>query len=87
MFINHTNKEYISFYFYKWYQITDRRNGLIGFRGAAPTIQTLEVSPGDDFDLLLTKHPYEYFKKKEFARVPLIAGATKNEGSYVLGSK
>lgn len=57
----------------------DRKNGQMGFRGAAPVTQSSNVT-----ERLVVKHPLEYLKDGNFSDVPLIIGTNKHEGSFVL---
>ncbi|XP_071515789.1 juvenile hormone esterase-like isoform X2 [Panulirus ornatus] len=57
----------------------DRRNGGMGFRGAAPVTQGPNVT-----ERLMEKQPEDYFTDGDVANVPLMIGANKHEGTYVL---
>lgn len=58
----------------------DRQRGEMGFRGAAPVTQKEGLA-----GTLVTKLPEEYFADGDVADVPLMIGANKHEGSFVLG--
>ncbi|ROT64901.1 Esterase FE4 [Penaeus vannamei] len=58
------------------------RRGEMGFRGAAPVTQKEGLA-----GTLVTKLPEEYFADGDVADVPLMIGANKHEGSFVLGSE
>ncbi|XP_047474799.1 juvenile hormone esterase-like [Penaeus chinensis] len=58
----------------------DRQRGEMGFRGAAPVTQVAGLAGS-----LVTKLPEEYFADGDVADVPLMIGANKHEGSFVLG--
>lgn len=57
----------------------DRKDGQMGFRGAAPVTQSSNVT-----ERLVVKHPLDYLKDGNFSDVPLIIGTNKHEGSFVL---
>ncbi|KAK7079158.1 hypothetical protein SK128_021590 [Halocaridina rubra] len=61
----------------------DRKRGEMGFRGAAPVIDNF---PGATTPLI-SKPAEEYYMDGEGNNVPLIIGANKQEGSFVLASK
>ncbi|KAK4299471.1 hypothetical protein Pmani_028255 [Petrolisthes manimaculis] len=56
----------------------DRKHGQMGFRGAAPVVETNVTEP------LITKQATDYFIDGDVKNVPLIIGANKHEGSFVL---
>ncbi|KAG7156928.1 Venom carboxylesterase-6-like 5 [Homarus americanus] len=58
----------------------DRSQGGMGFKGAAPVTQGSNVS-----DRLLEHDPLQYFLDGNVTDVPLMIGANKHEGSFVLG--
>ncbi|RXG55574.1 Esterase FE4 [Armadillidium vulgare] len=62
----------------------DRRNGLIGFRGCSPTIQTFNDT-GLDFANILYQHPRDFMINREFKDVPFLTGANREEGSLIFG--
>ncbi|KAB7501986.1 Carboxylesterase 3A [Armadillidium nasatum] len=62
----------------------DRRNGLIGFRGCSPTIQTFNDS-GLEFKNILYQHPRDFMINREFKDVPFLTGANREEGSLIVG--
>lgn len=53
----------------------------MGFRGAAPVVETHGKNP------LITKNAYDYFKDGDVKDIPLMIGANKHEGSFVLSSE
>lgn len=59
----------------------DRKNGQMGFRGAAPVTQGPAVS---DSQRLLLYQPIDYLTSGNFSDVPLMIGTNKHEGSFVL---
>ncbi|KAK7079161.1 hypothetical protein SK128_021593 [Halocaridina rubra] len=62
------------------FESEDRGRGQMGFRGSSPII---DLSPNVSRPLI-TKTPEEYFIDGEVNDVPLLIGANKHEGSYVL---
>ncbi|XP_076054017.1 juvenile hormone esterase-like [Oratosquilla oratoria] len=61
----------------------DRKNGGMGFMGAAPVVQD-NTTISNPEDILVTKFPEHYIRDGEIADVPVMYGANKHEGSYVL---
>ncbi|KAK8750430.1 hypothetical protein OTU49_014823 [Cherax quadricarinatus] len=58
----------------------DRKSGGMGFKGASPVTQGPSVS-----DPLVTKDPKQSFKDHDMSDVPLMIGANKHEGSFIMG--
>ncbi|KAK7079163.1 Carboxylesterase 5A [Halocaridina rubra] len=58
----------------------DRQRGEMGFRGAAPVIDAV---PGVS-EPLISKPAEEYYADGDASDVPLLIGANKHEGSFVL---
>lgn len=62
----------------------ERREGRLGFAAVSPTLQMFETS-NPNFEKILTEHPHDTFESGLQANVPLMMGATRHDGSYVLG--
>ncbi|KAK7079160.1 Carboxylesterase 5A [Halocaridina rubra] len=63
------------------FEMEERRRGNMGFRGISPII---DLSP-DVSQPLIVKSPEEYFTDGDANDVPILVGANKHEGTFVLG--
>ncbi|XP_066974676.1 juvenile hormone esterase-like [Macrobrachium rosenbergii] len=63
----------------------DRINGGLGFKGLCPVVQDSLKGASVDFELVIPSPPLDILGQGDFMRVPMMAGAVRDEGSLVIG--